>query len=68
MRVESARCWHIYIITCGQMSDIYIEYIRLAQERYKTREIISINSEADSNTFCYDSITYCVQNLSCLVV
>ena len=36
--------------------------------RHKTREIISINSEADSNTFCYDSITYCVQNLSCLVV
>ena len=36
--------------------------------RHKTREIISINSEADSNTFCYDSITYCVKNLSCLVV
>ena len=30
-------------------------------------EIISINSEAGSNTFCYDSVTYCVQNLSCLV-
>ena len=30
MRVESVRCLHIYIIICGQMSDIYIEYIRLA--------------------------------------
>ena len=34
MHVESARCFHIYIIICGQMSDIhiyriyiYIEYI-----------------------------------------
>ena len=34
----------------------------------KTMEIISIHSEAGSNTFCYDSVTYCVQNLSCLVV
>ena len=27
MCVESARCFHIYIIICGQMSDVYIEYI-----------------------------------------
>ena len=28
MCVESARCFHIYIIICGQMSDIYI-YIHI---------------------------------------
>ena len=27
MCVKSARCFHTYIIICGQMSDIYIEYI-----------------------------------------